>query len=335
MAQAVWKGFDSRGINVQKYFDCANLPRELIFNPGRIPKYQYFDCVSTITRAEGIDDIGFDGTMHFTRNQFHNFEAMCNAPTWCCLVQQIAHHTRRLADGADLKLIRGKDNSLWLCLRDYSQTPESAKLAYNQINIMNMICLARYALGDDWQPKALCLPGGTDCIYGLPQLLRDVSVKYGCGVTAIQLDPSILHFPMKEISLKTEACDASERLYQCQGYSNGVARLSAVLHSYLKWMGNVPSYVTASEIFGISPRSLHRHLHECDTGYRELVLNIRIEYALELLSQTATPIKWISQRLGYQNYTAFTRAFKSRNKMSPAQFRKYIQTQPKDLKHCL
>ena len=58
---------------------------------------------------------------------------------------------------------------------------------------------------------------------------------------------------------------------------------------------------------------------------RELLINIRMEHAVEYLEKTNDPIQLVALECGYDDALAFSKAFKARFGMSPTRFRRAAQ----------
>lgn len=77
-----------------------------------------------------------------------------------------------------------------------------------------------------------------------------------------------------------------------------------------------------SRFSGISKYYLSRIFHDY-TGFspNEYIIQIRMEHSRFLLTNTQLPIKTICQMVGLENEAYFSRLFKSRNGVSPGEFR--------------
>lgn len=73
---------------------------------------------------------------------------------------------------------------------------------------------------------------------------------------------------------------------------------------------------------GVSTRSLQRHLAEMGTSYSEIVAEIRIEMACQLLVETDERILDIASRLGYAGASSFSRIFMRLIKTRPIVYRR-------------
>jgi AraC-like DNA-binding protein len=76
--------------------------------------------------------------------------------------------------------------------------------------------------------------------------------------------------------------------------------------------------------FNISSRTLQRKLHEEGSSFQELADSIRKSIALDYLQAGNYPVKEISYILGYNELSAFTRAFKRWTGCTPMDYRKKI-----------
>ena len=71
----------------------------------------------------------------------------------------------------------------------------------------------------------------------------------------------------------------------------------------------------------MSARTLRRHLLRAETSYRELVDELRLARAIELLRERA-PLGVIAARVGYANLPGFLQAFKRMTGLTPTEYRK-------------
>jgi AraC-like DNA-binding protein len=72
----------------------------------------------------------------------------------------------------------------------------------------------------------------------------------------------------------------------------------------------------------VSPRTLHRHLHEQGRTLQSLKDEVRRERALELLQRTQQPLKQVAEASGFRNEKSFIRAFKAWTGQTPAAYRR-------------
>ncbi len=81
-----------------------------------------------------------------------------------------------------------------------------------------------------------------------------------------------------------------------------------------------------AKVFGISSRSLKRHLAAEQQTFSSIVEEIKITEAKRLLAETDFPITEIAHTLQYNHSPSFTRAFRRSTGSSPSEFRKATET---------
>lgn len=85
--------------------------------------------------------------------------------------------------------------------------------------------------------------------------------------------------------------------------------------------GDYPDLEMIAGAFGMSSRSLRRHLAECDTSYQKLLNETRRELAMVSLRNGQMSIEQIAENLGFSDVTNFRHAFKKWVGTSPAAYR--------------
>ena len=78
---------------------------------------------------------------------------------------------------------------------------------------------------------------------------------------------------------------------------------------------------TLAAVLNMSPRSLHRQLHEEGASLQQLKDQVRFERAKDLLLRTSKPIKQVAAASGFRNEKSFIRAFRQWAGRSPSEFR--------------
>jgi AraC-like DNA-binding protein len=80
----------------------------------------------------------------------------------------------------------------------------------------------------------------------------------------------------------------------------------------------------ASEIAGMSPRTLQRRLSDGGRSFSDLMGEVRFERACELLDDPHAKIIEVAIAAGYQNHAHFSRAFRRMTGMSPRAYRRDV-----------
>jgi AraC-like DNA-binding protein len=79
---------------------------------------------------------------------------------------------------------------------------------------------------------------------------------------------------------------------------------------------------TITQFLPFEMRTLQRKLKREGTSYRQLLNEVRVEMAKELLTHSDIPMTRLAERLGYSQLATMTRAFKSQTGTSPSTWRK-------------
>ncbi len=84
----------------------------------------------------------------------------------------------------------------------------------------------------------------------------------------------------------------------------------------------IPSLSEIAANFSVSPRTLQRKLKEEGISYQDVADEVRKSLAIHYLEEGGYPVKEISYMLGYNELSAFTRAFKRWTGRTPVSFQK-------------
>ena len=101
-----------------------------------------------------------------------------------------------------------------------------------------------------------------------------------------------------------------------------VSELRAVIMELT--LAGAPSVGRTAGRFGVSSRSLQRHLAQQGTAYWELVESARYELAVRFLRQSNLSVSTIASMLGYSDPSSFSRAFLRWSGKSPRNWRKSL-----------
>ena len=106
------------------------------------------------------------------------------------------------------------------------------------------------------------------------------------------------------------------------GDENGSPRLMDRIHDYVMrnaYLG-IPSLEDVASNFNVTPRSLQRRMQEEGATYQQVSDAVRKSLALQYIRAGDYPIKEISLMLGYNELSAFSRAFKRWTGKAPTNF---------------
>jgi AraC-like DNA-binding protein len=101
--------------------------------------------------------------------------------------------------------------------------------------------------------------------------------------------------------------------------TSGVARVRAVIAERVR--GQRPDADAVARELAMSTRAMQRMLKDNGTSFRQVLDEVRNEYARGYLASTAFSDGEVSFLLGFEDPNSFYRAFRSWNGMSPREFR--------------
>ena len=151
----------------------------------------------------------------------------------------------------------------------------------------------------------------------------------GGGMAAFDLSLSII----REINGVTVALDVASMFLSGAGLpqeyrTNTVCKIHEVQKALEIMHENIEDILTIPNIankIGISSKQLHRFfLKDLGQSPKKVYLNIRLSFGRHLLQATQKPINEVALRSGYENVSAFSRAFKMRFDQTPSEYRNHF-----------
>lgn len=146
-------------------------------------------------------------------------------------------------------------------------------------------------------------------------------VIYECPEDAIVILSRDLELPIRftdnqlaEVS-RAQCEEALQHLTEDAGFACRVRRVIETSYPFPPKLARV-----AGTLF-VSERTLKRRLQEEEASFQNLVDQVRLDRARELLANTSMTLSQIADALGYADAANFTRAFKRWTGASPSQFR--------------
>lgn len=149
----------------------------------------------------------------------------------------------------------------------------------------------------------------------------ECELEFGAPHNEIQFDEGILHLPSgrsDEVSfqLAVEQCDWElELLRVSQPVSIEIVALLK------KFIDSNPGLEETARSLRLSPRTLRRRLQEEGTNFQSLQRQVKFDLACDYLAGTAWPVSQIASRLGYEDVSAFSKAFRTWTGQTPREYR--------------
>ncbi len=285
-----------------------------------IPRHLAFNFLEKAARREGIENLGVLVGQQTSLGELGIFGRMiCQSLT--------------LYDGLNICIrIISSNNSgekFWL-----TQEGEKAWFCHQYINFLKanyhhavyyalilIVELIQMAAGKRWHPKEIKLQICHKNVLTKSQLFANSKIQTQ-EFTAVAFPRSFLSLPLNSA---LNFCDGEGQENEKNWRSSAPAEnFSGSLRQAITTMlrGSYPDISLASEITGMSIRTLQRRLAEEGLTYSRLVEQTRFDMAIKLLQDPHLKLLDISTELGYTDPAHFTRAFKRWTRISPLKYRR-------------
>ncbi len=146
--------------------------------------------------------------------------------------------------------------------------------------------------------------------------------QFGCAQAAIIFDARYLALPLRRDEAALQQMLKNALPLTVLQYRRDRLLVQQVRQALLQHPDTTHSAEGLAHLLHLSPRTLHRQLHEEGASLQGLKDSVRRERATDLLLRTQRPIKQVAQAAGFQNEKSFIRAFKTWSGTTPAEFRR-------------
>jgi AraC-like DNA-binding protein len=313
----IFKGLEDHGECVQDYLRQAGISQEILADPKlTVAGYPVRRLISLIDRNVGIADFGYETGEKYGLEALEPIlgRAINCSRTLFDFLRNICDLQDRLVSHPAISFIVA-DEGAYLCRTN----PEGVPLGRDtteQFVIAQMIQLVRYILGKDWNPRQVWLER-EDLEFKFDQSLDKPMIFRGQHHSMFFIPNSELEHPVKPIKVLMP-------LWPTIRESSAGKAVKLAIRPYLE--EGLPTLDQAVDLLGVSKRTLQRMLAEESLTYRELVLEIRMEYACRRLRNGSEAINQISHKLDYASPAHFSRAFSRWKDCSPGHYRLQIQS---------
>jgi AraC-like DNA-binding protein len=310
------------GSPTEKLLEEVKLPLFAIEHPeSLIPRHQAFSFIQKAAHKEGIDNLGLlvgQGTSIANLGTFGKL--ICQSLTLYDAFNTVKNIITANNSG-EIFWIQEQEKTAWFCQRylyDHSVNCHYAA----QFALTLMIELVSMALGKSWQPEEIYIQGYRCCNLIQDESLSRTKIQTGRGFTAIVFPRSFLSLPLKlSVALDNKPSSQDrDNLYSSSPIHNLSGSLKQAIAPLLS--SGYPDIHLATEITGMSVRTLQRRLGEEGLTYTHLVEKIRFEQAVSWLQEPRIKLIDIAIELGYSDPAHFSRAFKRWTGVSPRDFRR-------------
>lgn len=177
-------------------------------------------------------------------------------------------------------------------------------------------------LGHPLRSYRLMLPYPAPAHAALYRTVFNCPVEFDAGVMQWHFDATQLAEPLPNANPITADMCAKfcQRMLQSLG-PNEPELVRTIRMACLNSVGGFPDVEQMAARLHISARTLHRRLVDADTGYQEILNDVRCRLAEEFLRNTGLGVEEIASRTGFSDASNFRKAFKKWTGELPVDYR--------------
>jgi AraC-like DNA-binding protein len=313
---------NSLGLDIDPIFTAHGIEPRLIDLPrGFIEKPKVLHALQDVADHYDCQHFGFLVGKHQPPLKFGAPAQLLKlAPSLLVALENIVRFAELTTQGLTFELAVGRRKTHFRRINTYVY--DIAPTQLDLLGVVQSFKLFPGLLGRDWTPISVHIH------HSAPSQKQELADFFGCPVlfdepfTGIALNTVDLGRPIptanEELLEIVQAYFTSQLPYQMHA-DDIVARTTDFVRNQLST--GTCNLESCAQQFGIHSRALQRALAEHGYTFKELILDTRMNLAREYLRHSQMPLTEVAGILGYENGSAFSRAFKRRHGMSPLQWR--------------
>jgi len=189
-----------------------------------------------------------------------------------------------------------------------------------ELGVAQLIAVFRTLSNKKWRPTQVKLAHSAPTNISLFQAFFGDNILYDqplneCLFSRAWLDQPISQTPTNLVAVARQA--SHQFTSTTQNFQATVERLICVQLP----LGNCSADTIADKL-AMHRRTLHRKLQRCGTSFTAILEDVRKDYAQQQLLGGLTDMKELAKKLGYADQSAFLRAFKRWNNITPLAWKK-------------
>lgn len=315
---------DSKGIPIDRYLERSLLPVNML---EEVSGDDVLCALKTLEFAEyaatdaGLLDLGYwAGLMPLKR--YGVFGAnVTRSPTLFAALRTYCSTVRTECSEANY-YVKQSGSTIWFC---HCLGEGGPGLPQHELYaLMIMVQVIRLALGQQWKPASIRLQQPDERILAGNEFMVPINIEFGAQETGIEISPrdlakQVVHARNGDLLSQTHNEDSGLTPFP----HDPLTTLQTLIETQLL-RAAPPSIELASEMTGISTRTLQRYLRHRGTSFSDLKDQARFIVARNLLDNDTMSIADIAHEIGYSNTANFSRAFRRLTGMSPRQYRRHL-----------
>jgi AraC-like DNA-binding protein len=324
-AQQYLRYADAKKINAPAAIIAAGIDPAVLKNEnGRIKGAQFQDLIKALIAASDDPLMGLNSSMFVQPGSYSvlGYISMSCA-TIGDAIQRIPPFERLVGD-MGITTVKNHQQDVflhWACA--YTDTIVRQHMIDNVL--ASWTNFARWLANQQASPKRIQLerPKPEPALAKRYEDFFACPVEFNASGSGVLLERSLLDTPLRQpdkLLLKTLENHANQ---QISSLNEATVSFSTQVKSHIRAqlnMGSARKELIADEL-GMTARTLQRKLLAEGSAYQQILNEIRLELASDLLNNSSLAIQDIAYNLGFSDGRSFHRSFKSWTGKTPGQFR--------------
>jgi AraC-like DNA-binding protein len=216
------------------------------------------------------------------------------------------------------------DGEIALLHVDYLREEDPLRPFLMELVLMGLVVMCGQVLDRPDTGAEVLMAGPAPDYYAAMAAELPALVRYDAGEYAIRVPRKVLETPLRlaNPSAAAMAREACERELQSRQGSRQDALTVRVRSLLAQSEDRLPTLDEVAGALHVSTRTLKRRLQDEGRNFRALVDHVLCERATRMLQEDGLSVSEVAFRLGYNDVSNFSRAFRRWTGQSPSDFRK-------------
>tara|TARA_R110002167_G_scaffold81834_10_gene223698 strand:- start:7096 stop:8124 length:1029 start_codon:yes stop_codon:yes gene_type:complete len=319
---------ESQRVDISSAIKAAGIDSLVLDNAnGRIPGEQFQSLIRALLNVSNDALMGLNSSLQVQPGSYSVLGYITmSCATMGDAIERIPTYERLVGDMGVTKITQNKDSIFlsWQC----AYTDKLVRQHMIDNVLASWTNFARWLANQDASPERIFLERET------PKTSAEIEQYenfFKCPITfsqkesGIELAKTLLKTPLRQpdlLLLKTLESHASQQINELESASGSFSlKVAHAIRKQLN-MGQIRKELIAEE-FCLSPRTLQRKLVTEGTSYQNIVDEIRLDMAKQLLNDSKIAIQDIAYNLGFSDSGSFHRRFKQWTGKTPKEFREF------------
>jgi AraC-like DNA-binding protein len=309
--------------------DLGSSLREYRINPGYLvspegflTSYQVVHFLQTVAERFNCEHFGFLVGKYQTPLQIGPLAQVLKlSPTLQAAIENALSYADLYTEGTKHALMV-EDG--YASFRRWDATPyDVSAVQLHTLGSVQLYKIVKALCGSHWQATSMSFA------HSAPQERQLYSRYFGCPVFFEREFDGVV-FAESDLSRPIATADA-DLLSIVRAHLDTLRLEQAQAGDIVSWVRNygrgkigtnLCNLDSCAQFFNRHPRALQRDLAEHNYTFKQLLLEVRMELAEQYLRSSDIALSDLTELLGYQNLSAFSRAFKNTYGLSPDLWRK-------------